>query len=310
VEALMRWTIVVVCLLLCPIDTPCLAQSDFSIKHIFEFGGEGELPGQFRSPLALSIGPQGNIYIADTGNNRIQKFSARGEFLKEVGGFGWATEQFDRPVDICAKTGLDVFVADYNNERIERYDKDFNFISSYYSDESLSEDLQFGFPCAVTISNHGELFIIDGENYRVLKIDSFGEPELSFADYRWADGKLDDPHQIEISSKDIVYVSDRTAHRIAYYDYFGNYNGQFGAEILSAPGGLAVDAEGNIWIADTELHRVVVFDPAGRLLLSWGSEGELSGAFRRPADIAVGDGLVYVLDEGNSRVQVFEIFFR
>ncbi len=306
----MRWTIVFCCLLFLQSLSPCLGQSGLSLQYLFEFGDEGDLPGQFRSPRALSLGPQGNLYVADTGNNRIQKFNSRGEFLKEVGGFGWATEQFDRPVDICAKTGLDVFIADYNNERIERYDKDFNYISSYYSDESLSEDLQFGFPRAVTISNHGELFIIDGENYRILKINSFGEPELSFADYRWAEGKLEGPHQIAITSDDIVYVSDTTDRRIARYDYFGNYYGQLGAEALSAPAGLAVDASDNVWIADEGAHRIVVFDSTGRLLVSWDAEGPSPGAFRRPADIAVRDGLVYVLDAGNCRVQVFEITYR
>ena len=305
----MRWILLLsLCVLLTA--TWSRGQSDYSLKLLYTFGSEGDQPDQFRSPLAISIGPEGNIYIADTGNNRIQKFNKRGVFLKYVGGFGWETEQFDRPVDVCAKTGLDVFVADFNNERIERYDKDLNYISSYYPDETQTEDLRFGFPYGVTISKHGELFIIDGENYRILKINSFGEPELSFGDYRWGTGKLDRPSQIEITRSDDVYVSDKTANRIVVYDYFGNYTNQLGLGIVNSPGGIACDQNGNVWIADTGNNRIVLLSPAGRVLLSWGTEGDKLGAFRRPADVAVGDGKVYVLDAGNSRVQVFEISSR
>ena len=93
---------------------------------------------------AISVDLNGNIYVADTGNNRILKFGPNGKFIKSAGGFGWENQQFDMPIDICATSALDVFVADYNNQRIERYDKDLNYISSLYSDDSKPEYLQFG----------------------------------------------------------------------------------------------------------------------------------------------------------------------
>lgn len=281
--------------------------SVLDLRLLFAFGSEGDQAGQFRNPSGIAIDPEGNVYIADTGNNRVQKFDRYGRFLRQVGGFGWGREQFDRPLDVCASTGLDVFVADYNNERIERYDAHLNYISSFYSDDASPEGLRFGFPLSVAISTHGELFIVDGENRRLLKVNSFGMPELSFGDFRWAQGRLERPAQVAVSGKDLVYAADAGAGRVLVYDYYGNFVREIGAGVLREPVGVAVDVRGNVWVADTGNDRIVAFSTEGRLLGQWGSSGEKLGAFRRPSDVTVRAGWVYVLDGGNCRVQVFEV---
>lgn len=277
------------------------------LRILFAFGGEGDKPGQLRNPQGIALDPEGNIYVADTGNNRIQKFDRHGRLLRQIGGFGWGREQFDRPVDICASSGLDVFVADYNNERIERYDVHLNYISSYRSDVSVEERLRFGLPLGVAISRHGELFVVDGDNRRLLKVNSFGLPELSFGDFRWAQGQLERPAQVAVSTNDLVYVVDLGAESVVVFDYYGNFIRKVGGGALRAPSGVAVDKQGRVWIADTGNDRIVVLSAEGRFLGAWGGGGEMLGAFRRPTDVAVGGGRVCVLDAGNCRVQVFEL---
>lgn len=72
------------------------------------------------------------------------------------------------------------------------------------------------------------------------------------------------------------------------------------------PGGIAVDADENVYVADLSNNRVQVFDSDGTFLRAWGSQGSGEGEFNRPIDIAVGpDGGVYVVEEGNDRVQKF-----
>ena len=76
--------------------------------------------------------------------------------------------------------------------------------------------------------------------------------------------------------------------------------------LLQAPRGIAVDAAGNLYIADTDHQRIVVLDPAGHLVRTWGSAGKDPGQFMTPEDVAVGpDGLIYVLDSSLARIQVF-----
>ena len=72
------------------------------------------------------------------------------------------------------------------------------------------------------------------------------------------------------------------------------------------PQGLAVDGNGNLYVADMGNHRVQKFGPSGQFLLKWGAQGSGDGQFDFPSGIAVdGDGNVYVADSRNCRVQKF-----
>ena len=292
----------------------CFIQSAFSqkssaptIKLLFTFGTKGVNPGQFQSPMGISTDVNGNIYVADTGNNRIQKFDSRGSLVNFIGGFGWGSEQFQRPTDICAENALDVFVSDYENNRIERYDKDLNWITSYKNDENLPDNLQYAFPNSVSISIHGDLFIVTEENKRILKINTLREPEFSFGDFDWGKGSLSEPAQVYISKSDKIYVTDQKAGSIFVYDYYGNFLFQFGNNILGSPGGICVDQNDLIYVTDLDKHKIVIFDASGHSVVEYGSFGDKYGAFNSPSDVAVFQNKIYVTDMDNHRVQVFQL---
>jgi len=267
---------------------------------------DGELMGRpLRYPEAMSVAPDGRLYLADTGNNRLLLLNRQGEVVREVAGFGWGKDQFDRPVDIFASSGLDAFVADYNNRRVLRYDKDLNYLSSFTAGEGKESELQLGYPSGVALSSHGELFVVDNENRRVLKIDSFGVPEFSFGDFSYGDGSLEDPQRIEISHDDVIYVSDRGRHCVMTYDYYGNYLGRIGQGVLVSPMGLRWE-EGRLWVADVEGDQIVLFDSDGKALGRWNVPGDGLGALDGPIDVDVYNGNVYVLERDSQRIQVFD----
>ncbi|NLX44247.1 MAG: TIGR03663 family protein, partial [Chloroflexi bacterium] len=82
----------------------------------------------------------------------------------------------------------------------------------------------------------------------------------------------------------------------------GSGNGQ-----LNAPKGIALDAQGNLYVADSQNHRVQVFDPQGQFVRSMGSQGSELGQLQEPWGVAVcDDGTVYVADTWNHRVQAFD----
>lgn len=282
------------------------AKETYTIRFLFSFP-EDEIKGMSLSqPQGLAISNEGNVFVTDTGNNRILKFDRDGDFVFSNGGFGWDSEQFDRPLDVSAKWGLDVFVADYNNERIERYDKKLNYISSLRADDIDVNRLSFGFPTSVDISRHGELFVCDNENDRILKLNASGDPDLVFGDFNWGEGQLQHPVKIEITTNDQVYVTDREANDIVVYDYYGNYIFRFGENLLSAPNGLAW-SDGLLFVADSGNNRVVVFNREHKNIFAWGEEGSQYGAFRNPVDVATFNNKVYVLDSDNHRIQVFQL---
>lgn len=280
------------------------------VQYLSTWGEKGEAPGQFRNPQSISVDPAGFLYIADTGNQRIQKLDSSGKFVAEIGGFGWEREQFDHPMGISCRNGLDVLVADHYNQRIERYDKDLHYLASFTSSEDWSEHLRFGFPLDVDLSSQGELYCLDGENHRVLKLDVLGNPQLSFGDFDAGEGRLVKPQQLFISDVGRVYVSDEEEHRIVVFDIHGNYLHHFGGSILDRPMGMAGMPGDVILAADGDKKCVFVFHPSGVLLGNFGKEPGIDVSFGEPVDVACWRDRVYVLDKKRHGVAVFQWIFR
>jgi DNA-binding beta-propeller fold protein YncE len=273
--------------------------------YLYTLIGDSTSRIQLKQARALAVDLFGSIYIADTGNNRVLKLDADGQFIKTVGGFGWGKEQFYSPYDMHVSSVLDIFVADYNNNRIERYDKDLNYISSLYSGEDWDDQFQFGYPKSIASSIHGELFIIDGENIRLLKLNSFGDPEMSFGDFAEGKGRLLQPVQVVISPDDKIYVSDSQANKIIVFDYFGNYLTEIGSNFLKGPQGIFYSSLKLLFIADQGKKRIVAFKPDGELVITWSRISDESGSFKNPVDVVTLQKRVFVLD--NDRVFVFEL---
>jgi len=283
-----------------------LPNSSITFTYLTSWGERGENEVQFKEPNGISVSPEGNIYIADTGNQRIQKISRYGEFIKTVGGFGWGIEEFDKPVSLCAVNGLDVFVADYNNHRIERYDKDLNYLATFTTD-NVSEELQMGYPLDVDISTQGELFCIDGDNGRILKLNLEGKPQLSFGDYDAGRGRLFRPVKMCILENSSIYISDPDKQVIVVFDIYGNYIFQFGSDILHAPHGVAfIDSE-YLLVTDLKQETVYLFDTKGRMITEINRKKSTGSSFQTPVDVCSYDDKIYILDRTACRIDIFQI---
>lgn len=274
------------------------------INYLYTMIGDSASPVRLKQARAISVALSGFIYISDTGNHRILKLNPNGEVLQVVGGFGWQKEQFYSPYDIHASSALDIFVADYNNHRIQRYDKDLNYISSLYSDANWAPTVQFGFPRSVASSFHGELFLIDGENIRILKLNSFGEPEMSFGDFAEGRGRLLQPMKLCISPDDQIFISDAEANKIFVFDYFGNYLTEIGGTVLKQPQGIYYSPNRLLFVTDQGNRRIVVFKPDGELVLAYPGASEASNRLQQPVDVVTYQQRMLVLD--NDRLLIFE----
>lgn len=277
----------------------------FEVNTVLDLSGAGI--GQLESPQSLSVSILGDLYIADTGHNRIVKLDAKGKYVNHVGGFGWKNNQFDAPVDIFANDGLNIYVADLNNQRIQRYSKKLEFVSSFGGskltelsiESSKTSDEPIGFPSGIAISSQGDLFYSDSESDRIVKINRFGKKELSFGGFAEARGKLKSPGKLFVTTKR-VYVVDE--NRIAVFDYYGNYIRDIGMNILKKAADVTIDEKDRIYVADTELSSVLVFNDAGKLLTSI-----LSYSFGRPISVDYLHHQLYVLDSKERSIIVFNI---
>ncbi len=298
-------TAAALCLL--PGGGPAWAGDSLAVRLLYVFGKEGGEPGQFRLPSALSIDPEGALYLADAGNNRIQKLSATGSVLAMTGGFGWGINQFHRPADLCAENGLDLYVADYENRRIIRCDRELHWIDAYYYPGGEDGKLNLGFPAGISLSIHNDLFVTDAENLRVLRLNGLREAVYSFGDFSEGEGELAEPQKIAIDREERILVSDRLRGCVVVYDYFGNYLHEIGAGVLKEPAGLQTARNGALFVADTGRDQVLVFAQNGALLAVIGSAGDKLGALANPVDVAVSGDRLYVVEAGNHRIQVFEL---
>jgi DNA-binding beta-propeller fold protein YncE len=282
-------------------------EKSLSAKFIFAFGEKGDSPQQMFKPQGVAADVNGNIYVTDTGNHRLQKFTPQGELISFIGGFGWEREQFQIPMDIFVYNSLDIYIADFDNSRIERYDRNLNSITSYRSNQNWNDRYQFEFPTSVCVSMHGDFFIVDSENDRIIKLNPSFEPEISFGDYDWGQGVLEEASYIYVSKSDIVYVTDSAAHKILVYDYFGNYLFDIGADVLESPRGLCVDELENIFVADAGKNQIFAFDKTGRQILQLGSLSTKFAGFHEPSDVTIYRDKMYIADTQNNRIQIFQL---
>lgn len=206
----------------------------------------------------------GRIFVLDHSNNTLKLFSPEGEFLKEVGGAGWNDGQFDSPHGVWARNGIDVFVADYGNHRIQRFDRNLNFVSSFSTRENDDANQRFGYPTDVTLSRQGDLFICDGENVRVVKVNGFSSVERAFGEFSAGKGRLLKPSRIEAGPRDYLYVTDNS--RVMVYDSFGNFVQELGPVKFSGDFLVFADMQG---IVVVQQDTVYCFDEENRCVSSF-----------------------------------------
>lgn len=177
--------------------------------------------GAFQIAASAVIDPSGNIFVVDQEANELLKFSSTGALLHRIGGYGWTQNTFDHPSDVSCPNGIDVYVADYGNHRIQRFDRRLNYVSSF---NLRSDDLvtfRFGYPLSIDVDRFGSLYILEGENKQILKINNRQLIERIFGGIEAGKGRLVNPKKIRVSADDKVYVHD--ANGLKVFDIFGNF---------------------------------------------------------------------------------------
>ncbi len=199
--------------------SPWIFHSDILIAQ--GAGGETVRAGSFTSATRCSVDPSGFVYVLDAGTNELLKYTTAGKVVCSIGGYGWTTLTFDQPADLSSPNGLDVYVADYGNHRIQRFDRNLNFISSLYLRDDENPDLRFGYPHGVDMDRFGALYLVDGENIRIMKFDATNVFERAFGGSEAGKGRLHSPSRVRVGSDDLVYVQD--GNSLVVFNVFGNF---------------------------------------------------------------------------------------
>lgn len=277
------------------------APAHAQLQFLTQWGGTGSANGRLAgNPFDLATDAGGNVYVADSGNDRVQRFTPDGEFVSKWGSGGGGNGRFTEPSGIHVGPGGSVYVADYVADgRIQMFTASGGFLTAWRGPSGGALDFPFG----VAADGAGNVYVTDQGNARVQRFSPTGAFISSFG----GPGNFDQPLGITLDLSGNVYVADGGEDNVQKFTATGDpiASFDFGAS-LADPTGIATDPDGNLYLADSGNNRVVRFTPSGSVLGQFGGPGPGSGTFSNPTGVATDcRGNVYVIDAGHNLVQKF-----
>ena len=310
-----------VSILLSGCDSTILPPSDegtsYTITTIAGSGAEdddGKLATEafLTSPRGVAVDGHGNLYIADTENHRVRRIDAESGIIITIAGSGEegyggdegpATEaKLNWPTGVAVDDSGNVYIADRNNERVRRVDAD-GIITTfagtgewgYDSDEDggPATEALLNWPADVALDANGNIYIADEYNNRIRKVDSEGIITTVAGMKR---------PTLEVGEEEEEEADENVGD-----------HGPATSALLNRPTGVALDKEGNLYIADRNNHRVRKVNAEGIITTIAGMADEgfsgdegpaTSAQLDSPSGVAVDEGgYIFIADTGNNRIR-------
>ena len=271
-----------------------------ALEPIWEISG-GSNP--FNVPAGVDVDAKGNIYVMDTNNSGVQKFDSEGNFLLMWGSEGSGKEQFGdilnhREGRLAVDTQGNVYVIDLQNSRVQKFDSNGHYLTQWGT-KGYGKG-QFTQPFDIATDQQNNIYVSDAGNNTIQKFDETGRFLLRWGRHGYKDGEFSDVYSVTITPDGNVLVTDSTG-RIQKFDSNGRYLSTLIPEPVDNQSvflrSIAVDNQGNIYVADWYGERIVKFDPEGKVLAAWtGSDVSVDWSFNMQ-DIAVDQqGNIYLTD--------------
>lgn len=292
------------------------------MQHYFHgaWGEEGDGPGQFSYPRGIAVDSNGNVYVLDTGNHRIQKFTSKGIFLDEWGSKGFGDGEFSTPNGIAIDSNDDVYVTDSYYCRIQKFTPTGDFIAKW--GVKGTKDNEFDSPTGIAVESDDDIVIADSKNRRIQKFTSDGEFIRNWGTEGTGNGQFLYPTGVAIDSNDNIYVAE-TDSRLYFPSQYPNFyiqkftvSGDFikrwgirgsGDSQFKSTHGIATFSGDTLLVVDSGNDRIQELTNDGDYITQWGKYGSILGRFDTPIAVAINkpDDMHYIVDYNNNRIQRF-----
>ncbi len=307
---------------------------------------------QLDFPTGVAVDSAGNLYIADLGNRCIRRVDARGMITTAAGtgvdGFsgdnGPAIQaQLSRTTGVALDNAGNLYIADFDNHRIRRVDARGMIttaagtgVDGFSGDNGPAVSARLHGPSGVALDNAGNLYFADSYNHRIRRVDTSGTittvAGTGVGGFSGDNGpavsaRLHGPSGVALDNAGNLYFADSYNHRIRRVGTSGTittvigtgvrgFSGDNGPAVqaqLNFPDGMVLDGAGNLYIADSDNHRIRRVDVSGTITTVVGT-GVVDGGgdngpaveaqLDRPTGMAVdGVGSLYIADTFNHRIR-------
>lgn len=294
----------------------------------------------FFNPIGVCVDTTGTVLVADTGNHTIRKITPTGVVSTWAGLAGSAgstdgaasAARFHFPFGVGVDGAGTVLVADTYNHRIRKITPA-GVVSTLAGPTGVSASTSFNYPTGVACDGSGNALVVDSSNQLIRKIAVDGSvsslaglaPVPGSADGSGSAARFNLPTGVAVNATGSVFVTDGNNHTLrkltpagmvstlaGLAGASGSADGTGNAARFNTPSGVAVDAAGNVYVADTSNQTLRKISPAGAVSTLAGQAGNPGSAdgtgnqarFRNPLGVAVdGAGNVYVADSDNNTIR-------
>ncbi|MEI6403488.1 MAG: hypothetical protein WCP59_15020, partial [Actinomycetota bacterium] len=308
---------------------------------------------QLNFPTGVAVDTAGNIYIAEYFNYRVRKVDASTGIITTIAGTDTGdyngdnitatTAQLNGPSSVAVDTAGNIYIADTDNQRVRKIDSSTGIITTiagtdtgdYNGDNITATTAQLNGPSSVAVDTAGNIYIADAGNQRVRKVDSStgiittiagtDTPGYNGDNITATTAQLNYPYGVAIDTAGNIYIADTGNQRVRKVDsntgviihIAGAGVGDTSpatSSLLKSPRGLAIDTAGNIYIADTNNHRVRKVTASTGLITTIAGTGTngyngdnitaTTAQLNGPNGVAIDTaGNIYIADTGNERVR-------